>query len=91
MSKINPAQNRLKRRIKTINKEIIEKEEKLADLTKKYKNCIGRPKKDDKQRKNDIERMKKLNSKISQLKAEKRNTKIILKKIKNMLKKYPNY
>lgn len=69
MSKINPVHNRLKRRIKTINKEIIEKEEKLVDLTKKYKNCIGRPKKDDKQRKNDIERMRKLNSKISQLKA----------------------
>ena len=37
MAKINPVHNRLKRRIKTINKEILEKEEKLGHLKRKYK------------------------------------------------------
>ena len=51
MTKINPIHNRLKRRIKTINKELNEKIEALDDLRKKYKESVGRPKKEDKKRK----------------------------------------
>ena len=80
MAKINPVHNRLKRRIKTINKEIYEKEEKLDDIEKKYKNCVGRPKNEDKPRKNDIKKMKKLKTEISRLKAEKRKHKNHIKK-----------
>ena len=36
MAKVNPIHNRLKRRIKTINKELPKKEEKLEILRKKY-------------------------------------------------------
>lgn len=87
MSKINPVHNRLKRRIKTINKEIHEKEDKLEMLRKKYKGCVGKPKNEDKKRKNDIEKMKKLNSQISELKAEKRKHNQQIKEDKKYIKK----
>ena len=45
MSKLNPVHNRLKRKIKSINTKIIKKENELTVLEKKYKGCVGRPKK----------------------------------------------
>ena len=87
MVKINPVHNRLKRRIKTINKEIHEKEEKLAVLKKKYKGCVGKPKNEDKRRKNDIEKMNKLRAEISQFKAEKRKHKKHMKEDNKYVKK----
>ena len=87
MAKINPVHNRLKRRIKTINKKLNEKIEELDDLRKKYKGYVGRPKKEDKKREKDIKKMKKLNSQISQLKAEKREHKNHIKENNKYVKK----
>ena len=87
MAKINPVHNRLKRRIKTINKKLNEKIEELDDLRKKYKGNVGRPKKEDKKRKKDIKKMKKLNSQISQLKTEKREHKNHIKENNKYVKK----
>ena len=87
MAKVNPIHNRLKRRIKTINKELPKKEEKLERLRKKYEGCVGRPKNEDTQRKNDIKRMEKLTSEISQLKAEKRKHKKYIKENNKYVRK----
>lgn len=87
MGKINPVHNRLNRRIKTINKELDEKKEKLDILRKKYEGCVGRPKNEDSERKKDIEKMRKLETQISQLKVEKRKHKKYIKENNKYVKK----
>ena len=91
MSKINPAHNSLKRKIKSINKKIDKKENELIVLNEKYAGCIGRSKKDDKKRKKDIAKMKKLKREISDLKAEKRKHKHQIKEDNKYVKKYQDY
>ena len=87
MSKLNPVHNRLKRKIKSINKKISDKNVKLTDLENKYIGCVGRPKKTDNKRKNDIKQMKKLRREISDLKAERRKHKKHIKEDKKYIKK----
>lgn len=87
MSKLNPVHNRLKRKIKSINTKIIKKENELTVLEKKYEGCIGRPKKEDIKRKNDLDKMKQLKGEISALKAEKREYKHHIKDDEKYVKK----
>ena len=87
MSKLNPVHNRLKRKIKSINSKISDKNVNLTDLENKYKGCVGRPKETDNKRKNDIKQMKKLRREISDLKAERRKHKKHIKEDKKYIKK----
>ena len=93
MAKLNPVHNRLKRKIKSINKKIAKKENELAVLEKKYEGCVGRPKRGDTKRKNDIKKMRKLRTDLSNLKAERSeynhhidDDNKIVKKISRLLK-----
>ena len=92
MVKLNPVHNKLKRKIKSITNKIIKKENELVVLKKKYES-VGKPKKEDTRRKNDIKKMKKLRIEISNLKAERKehnhhidDDNKIVKKISRLLK-----
>ena len=87
MSRVNPVHNKLKRRIKKINEYISTKEKDLEVLKEKYAGCIGRPRKNDQQRKNDIKKMKELQNEISALKAEKREKRNYINKNNKYIKK----
>ena len=56
MSRVNPIHCRLRRKIRSINKKIAEKEKEKFAIEEKYRGMVGRSKKDDIKRKNDIER-----------------------------------
>ena len=56
MSRVNPIHCRLRREIRSINKKIAEKEKEKFAIEEKYRGMVGRSKKDDIKRKNDIER-----------------------------------
>ena len=65
----------------------MKKKEKLDILRKKYEGCVGRPKNEDSERKKDIEKMRKLETQISQLKVEKRKHKKYIKENNKYVKK----
>ena len=97
MSRENPVHSLLKRKIKSINKKIAEKEKKNLLLKIKNRGMISRSKKDDTKRKKDIEHKTKLQSELNQLKAEHskhrnyiKNNNRYVKKISRILKA-PNY
>ena len=70
MSRVNPVHNRLKRKIKKINKQIAEKEKEKFDIEEKYRGVLGKPNKNDAKRIKDIKRKNELKSELSQLRAE---------------------
>lgn len=87
MSRVNPVHNRLKRKIKSLNKKITKKEKEKFDIEEKYRGIMGKPKKDDFERIKDIKRKKQLKSEISQLKAERRKHRNYIKTNEKYIKK----
>ena len=79
--------NSLRRKIKTLNKQIPEKENKLKELESKYPNKKGRSKKEDKKRQKNIDDKRKLKQEISELKARRRKYRKILKDDKKYIKR----
>ena len=78
--------NSLRRKIKTLNKQIPEKEYELKELEKLYPNKRGRSKKDDKKRQKNINDKRELRKEISRLKAKRRKYRKILKEDKEYIK-----
>lgn len=87
MDSLSQRHNSLKRKIKTLNKQIPEKEWELKELIKEYENTPGRSKKDDEKRQKNIKDKKKLKREISQLKEKRRKYKKILKDDKTYIKR----
>ena len=87
MDSLSKRHNSLRRKIKTLNKQIPEKENKLKKLEEKYPNKKGRSKKDDKKRQKNIDDKRKLKREISNLKAQKRKYRKILKDDKKYIKR----
>lgn len=86
MDSLSQRHNSLRRKIKTLNKQIPEKEYELKELEKLYPNKRGRSKKDDKKRQKNINDKRELRKEISRLKAKRRKYRKILKEDKEYIK-----
>ena len=87
MDKLIKKHNRLNRQIKKLNNEIKELEKEIKEISEKYKGQKGRTRKYDTQRQKDNEKKRKLNKKLSDKKAERKNLTNKLKRDDKLVKK----
>lgn len=87
MDSLSKRHHSLRRKIKSLDEQIPEREAKLKELEAVYAGVTGNCKKDDKKRKKNIEDKKQLRKEISKLKAKRRKYRKILKEDKNYIKR----